>query len=466
MRLTVPRYAGVRGLPARAVTVSNSERTKFVCLRRGWFAYIERLKSGNTRPRSFGNAWHSCVEDVHRYWMIHDSAYEGDGLECVWCGPDGCTECEGSELGPVAKYRAELLAASLGDSALYTTDEVDGEIARLSCALDGYLRTYGREPYKSYKVIGVEVPLCRMITNPRSGRPYAPEMYYVREGRILRLAATGEVSGETPLPDGATTEVHRWPWYQVAKLDCIIQHRTTGVIYVDEWKSSASPKTLIEGLNVDPQTDGYVWVLEDAIERGLFGLVRGEVRGYLYDVTSSTPHRSPALLAPKPVKRLHPETGEPWKVKGKWQYLLDDDGAKIERTPGLSKATNKTIPSWRYEAAIAEHGFDPAEYREVVAHYRATVNPKLYQREFGSCGPEPRARYAEEIYASARQLADLYRKAARARDMVDVNVAFPRVPVCRLPGGACSYRGPCMADGEEARNNYEKAETQVWEYTK
>jgi hypothetical protein len=301
-------------------------------------------------------------------------------------------------------------------------------------------------------------------------------MWFLRDGDSMRLGSTGEVSGGSALPKGATIEAKWWPWYQVATLDCVLQHRRTDALFVGEWKSSASPKTLLEGLNVDPQTDGYCWVLEHAIERGILPNVSGgKVKGYVYDVTSSAEQRDPKPLAPAKVQQVDGD-GRPLYLQTKADgggvgpketrrkaWLVDATGEPALRSPGLSRDTRKTIPSWRYRAAVKRAGYDLADYSETISELQKTVDGRLYVREVGTVGREPKARYAEEIYSDASRFAGLWRAAATAIDMVDLNIAFPRVTVCRQPGGTCPYRGPCLNDGPDTRAGYTVADVQTWE---
>ena len=233
---------------------------------------------------------------------------------------------------------------------------------------------------------------------------------------------------------------------------------------VGERKTSASPSFLLDGLAIDPQTDGYVWVLERAVRDGLIpGVDPGvDVRGYLYDVTYSSKHSKPTVLSPKPVKMLDDDE-KPIKKGRSYVYLEDEHGEKVLRSPGLSRSTNKMIPSCVYRDECIKHGFDPSDYLKEIKELESRVDSKLYLRDFGTAGAEVRERYAEEAYATAARLARMHYDAASARDLTDLNVSFPRVPICRLPGGYCSYRGPCLQDGEEIRQNYEIGATQIWE---
>ena len=180
MKITVPRYEGVRGLPGESVTFTNSERAKAICGRRWWYWGVERLQSPQTAAQSFGSAWHACLEEVHLHWRDHEAPYDGM--------PAGIDE-----------YEANLKA----DGTLLP-DEIARERERLEMAVNGWFYRYSRHPYPTYRVVDVEVPLSRVITYPGTDVPFAPRMHYVRDRGSLRLAATGEISGAVALPQGAT----------------------------------------------------------------------------------------------------------------------------------------------------------------------------------------------------------------------------------------------------------------------
>jgi hypothetical protein len=168
----------------------------------------------------------------------------------------------------------------------------------------------------------------------------------------------------------------------------------------------------------------------------------------------------PEVLKPRKIPLLD-ANGEKIKVKGRLAYQLGPDGQPIEVSP-LSTRKSSSVPSWLFERAITTNNADRADYAEHIRMLKQTVDPKLYIREYGTCGPDARARYGEEIYAVAVGFSRARRAATRAATETDINHAFPRVPVCRLPGGTCAFRGPCMQDGEHARASFELRAKQHW----
>lgn len=479
MRLEIPRYQRVIGLPAngQAIILTNSERSDSACPRRWWFREVERLSGGGSWAMDLGTAWHGLLEHVQRWWMDTDSTFPADGADlCPYCAgrghanmrdnPEPCGSCGGDGAGALRRIertvRASALAWNPEAPARGTLSQEDAEslIDTLRRMWEGWIVRYGLGPPKLTQVVGVEVGVAREIVNPRTGRPYCPETYLVREGARYRLAGTGEHSGAQPLPAGAELVTVRWPWYQVGRLDAVLRSRGAGrALYVGEWKSSGDPRGLIEGLTVDPQTAGYCWLLDSEAARAEFGGDR--VAGYVYDVASTSYQYDPDPLKAARIPVLDAE-GNPQKKGGRNVYELDAAGEPIERIPGLSQSKSRTVPSWRYRDALRRHGFDPREYADHIGYLAQHIDPRLYLREPGTTSREVLDRYSEEVYSDAVRFAAYHREAARARDAVDLNIAFPRIAVCRQPGGRCAFRGPCILDGSDARREFDVSPGLVW----
>ncbi|MBU6287641.1 MAG: PD-(D/E)XK nuclease family protein [Chloroflexi bacterium] len=439
VKISIERYDDVIGLPRdhKVIVFTNSERTDAQCPRRWWFRHVEGLRVPATSAQRHGTMWHRVLETIHQWWRDTDSAWPVDGATmCPWCAVEAaraaaqgtmsfaCEFCGGTRKGVIAQLADELaddnrkIEASGGYPM--SQEDQDHAIETISRALEGWLRRYGWRPYESFVVAAVEVAVARLIQNPRTNFRAQLQIDIVRYGDSYRLAGTGEAAGATKV---------RWPWYQIGRLDCVLRHRQTGALWVGEWKSSASPERLIEGLSVDPQTAGYCWLLDQPHILARFG--GSSVGGYLYDVSSSGFQYDPKMNKPKPTK------------------------AQPNPPVELSQAKNTTTPSWRYRAALVANGLNEADYREHLDYLEASVDPKLYVREHGSTSAESRARYGAEAYAEAVRFSVWRRGVAHATDQVDLDVAVPRVPVCRAPGGHCAYRGPCLQDGEEIRRNFQ-----------
>lgn len=231
---------------------------------------------------------------------------------------------------------------------------------------------------------------------------------------------------------------------------------------VYEMKTARAPESRLQAVSIDPQMAGYVHAARYAVSAGLIpGIARdAKVLGYLYDVLSNGQQNDPDLLKPAKVKALDPDTGQPYKRGSRWVYQLDADGAPVVRQE-LSRNSRAGVPSWRYRKAIRQHGLSVSDYESHLLELMATVDRRLYVRDWATSGPEVGRRYARELHSVAQQLASWRRKAAELRDQEQRESAFPRQPVC-IGGYGCAYRAPCLQDGALIRAEYESAECVRW----
>lgn len=415
MRIIIPRYEDyeIAGLPPRSWPITNSERMGSACPRQYMFRYIDGLTTKKTAtPLRFGTAFHEVMETIFGYWSKHDSECPmGEVSECL--------------------HKIEVEWREQAAIGLIEHDDLD-DIIRLRKAIEGWICTYGLQPYQDYEVIGVEVALCAPIINPSTGKIYKPNLPYIEDGSGFRLARTGEASLDE-------CKWKQWPAYQIGKLDYILKHRRTGAVWAGDHKTSARPSTYLNGMTVDPQMPGYLWMLRHGIRNGTLpkSLIDridpdAKIAGFMYDVSSSAMQSDPQLL----------------------------------KSGKFSTAKSKKVPSWRFERTLISHGMtldSEPEYREYYNHCRSNNDHSFYERDFMAVGPESLDRYACEIFGEAVRLAGLRRTAANAETEHDIFVSHPRVPICKMPGGHCSYKGPCLQDGAIIRNEFDIREGIRWE---
>lgn len=457
LQIQMPRYDRVLGLPSRAIPLTNSERSNAACQLRWWFSDVERLKPLEVaKPLRYGKAWALWMAALRSWWMDTDTVFPASGLErCPWCGGSpselGCGRCENTGLGPVRKAEIDWgTAAELNQITGELAEELSTKLRR---AVQGYLMAKGFAPPNKLKVVGVEVQLATPILS-RTGALYRPDTWVVRQpDGSVRLAGTGDARSDRAMRV-------RWPWYYVGTLDVVFQNRETGVLWVGEDKSSGDPAGYLRGLLVDPQLAGYSWLLDQ--HKAHWDAPR--VAGYIYDVSSSQMQRDPKPLKAQKVKKVGPD-GKPFKVKGRWVYMLDVNGDPIARSPRLER-NHSTTPSWRYHAAMMSNGF--VYTREATAYVewlREFVDPKLYKTEWGKVGADEIQRFCREISVVAKRHSAARRAAAtgRFRTAEHASAVFPRTAVCRLPGGRCAYRGPCIVDDLATRDRtYQLADHVRW----
>lgn len=448
---SIPRYGSNRsviGLPARAVVITNSERGDAACDLRWYFGDGLGLQSvRKSTPLSFGGAAHDAMEDIWGWWAKTDAEYAPGWLEtCVWCAlgvdqtaGEPCAHCKGTTLGPIPRAIEKWEAdKAIAEAAFGAPDEDEDEdlpkrAERLRRVIDGYLRTYGTLPSGDLRVIAVELTIARPILGP-GGKPYAPEVPLFR-------ADDGGYRFARPGDDPARVKLEKLPWYFLGTVDVLLASRNTGMLFVGEHKFSKQPETFLHGLTNDPQTAAYCWALDG-----------------VKDLLDLPPEIVAAIAANGGQRRV-----------GGYLYMVNSSGFQYDPEPlkagGLSVAKNKTIPSWRYEAALDRYldtatniggalvYADPliraqaaAKYADFIADLRQRIDPRLYRREPGTVGPIERARFGVEIYGIATRHARMRREVWNANGAnTRVLTAFPRTPVCRQAGGFCSFRGPCAS---------------------
>ena len=436
----VPRYEGLgeneaHGNPVpkngKFIAITNSERLLSACPKRWWFRHSERLDTESGAAARLGSAFHEVMEDIWGWWRDEDSPYPAWALRsCIrcdalkksaptWAEEDDCRCCDEHKakgpMGPIdviaSRWHEEFVDC---DEPLMTFEEWQTQVQALTNMCEGYLIRWGHGPPVDYRVVGVELTLAAPIMD--GDKPFKTNVPIVDEGDHLRMAARADKD----------VKMIRWPWYQIGKIDALIQHRETGALWIVEHKTSKSPKTYFEALSVDPQTTGYIWLLRSMCERGLFGpelqAHPNPVAGYLYDVVSS---------ANQP---------EPQRLKS-----------------GKFSTAKRNTPSWMYEKAIAGEA-DKDAYSDHVQYLRENVDMKLYQREWGTVGEADVNRYRNEIVGVAE------RNAKMRRDMVsgkNQDRMFPRQPVCMR--GFCSYKSICTNDSDAGRSAYVEGSVQKWD---
>lgn len=446
------------GLPARAVTVRASDRLLGTCPHRWWFRRGLGLDAPSSAAQSYGRAWHAALEDVHRWWMEGRGPWPADGgYYCPWCGGSSavaggapCDRCGETGRGPVERARHGWLRAACREGSHLDPDDARADGERLDRAFGGWLRVHGSASPDGWRVVAVEVGIGVPVPSPTGERTYRPTVYVTtRPDGTERISRAHEAVRALP-PGWSAREEAREVWLSV-RLDCAWLHEPTHTLRVGEWKSSDDPRGYVQGLTVDPQVALYQLALGDAARRGLLAMPSPDCAGgvatgarcvgYWYDVSSSRLQRDPVEL------------------KGRTRK----DGSTTGGGLSTAQQTLASVPSWRLEAALADRGLssDP-EWQARVAEQRLRVDRNLYLREWGGLDAGAVDRVRRELSAEAQVHVARLRAAARAEGPEDVDRSFPRVPVCRLPGGGCPYRGPCVSDGPGARLGLLQPDDDPW----
>lgn len=480
--LVAPRYGSPPKIPGRAFTISNSERGELACDRRWLLGYGERLrpKTGQ-RALDYGSAWALVMEDLHRWWMERDgvdyplSLVLQDGPDttrpigsCPWCATsttghqlgagsvltgEGCAKCGGSKLSVL--FRVLLDWREEVSQGRRDAEKMEEDALTLFRALRGYCHVYGTHGPLDYRVVGVEVPVAAPIRHPVTGAVFRPRMLLVDEGTYLRLPYPGEVHGRKAgwtTAEGKEIVAASFPWWQIGKLDVVLQHRGSGILWIEDAKSSRDPWGYLRLVSVDPQTTGYSWLLRETIARGDLPF-QGEVGGIQFDVASSSLQHYPKRLVEKELAK---------KDEKRAQGLT-------HHPPAYSTAKNITTPSWLYLEALQTAAPGPdgqtvnvEDYAEHLDWCRETWDQKLYAREPLGISEDAIREYLGEIYGVAARIALHWKHLGNLTPETRA-VSFPKVPLCRKPGGSCSFVPICMGgDGPEVREDYEVTEGLRW----
>lgn len=414
-----PRYDGelITGLPSAAMVLTNSERREAWCSRRWLFSYGRLINGLPSIAMQWGSFYHTILEDMYLHWGENGLGYSET---CLYvCGGaahvsglhTSCRRCGGGGLGPLARISGELQSdPEYWDRQAEKYGGIDGLLKSLLDTAVGYLHVYGINGPKDFDVLAVEVPVALPVLN-ESGKVYKSQVPIVDlgEGKGWRLASFRE-----KMP----WRMIRLPWYQIGRLDCLLRHKVTKDLYVLEFKTSANPTSYGKDLHLDNQLPGYIAAAEY--------LNLGNVKGYIWDVSSSRKQAEPRVLA-----------------------------------SGKISTAKQNCPSWKYKEAVdliisgqsgstADYSIDDvSKLKDFVKQLRQTVDPKLFHREWGNPAKSVIDRYKAELLVDAQRFAKMRRALVSAPTEEAVLSSFPRVPFCRGPGSSCSYAGICMEGGSD-----------------
>jgi len=446
----IRRYeSGALGLPSHGCyfTISQSQFERWACPRKGWFSEIEGLRTGATVEMHLGTAWDAWKRDVWTWWMERDAPYPESGLDrCVWCDGSRCARCQQTGESALALAERGLWAAV----EAIDPDSAERLLDTLRRMAEGWIANYEGGRLQTYEVVGVQVPLARAVPHPRTGALYQPEVYLTEADPVEEIAPLGfrvHARGWRLSRTGERGVPVRWPWYQVGALDVLMRHRQTRRGYAVDDKASGSISKYADAVRIDPQLPGYCWLMEPHAEAlGLDG-----VAGFFYEVASTRYQRDPDLLEPRwpsmdDLRVQAKALGVKVAGRSKEDFIA---ALGIPEPPReLSRNTSAFTPTWRYRRVLAAQGLDPDAYEDHLDHLRHTVDVECYARAGLLLLPYSASvgeRYAQELFARVQLLVDKRRAAALSTTVADLNLAFPRVPICKL-GARCAFSSVCAVN--------------------
>lgn len=401
----------------------------------------------------------------------------------------GCPVCAGSGGGVLTPSIAEIYA----DPSPY--DEHGGAdlfVETLRRAFVGWLRMYDDSMAEDYDVLGAQTVLAAPVTSPNTGGVYRSRVPVVSTPTGWRLADGYD--------DPASVQLVSLPWFQLVKLDGVVRERRSGMLRAWETKTSGTPEHFSADLLLDTQLPGYVRALWYASQRyGMFG--GAEPGGWLWDVTSSTHQRDPERLKSKlwSVRKRQRVPSWRWRAaleeSGEWGSIesADQSVARAAMLHDVAQTQHKRRAGSARAAGRGKSGADARKLRDAAGarlkvaaeqlgraentaaalrlqrDAAAHIDQALYVRRWGRFTAEDLHQYEVELFAEATRLSGWLRAApGTARLPVDADTRqrialhWPRVPICRLPGGHCPYVSVCLNDSENGRENYQIGQQISW----
>ena len=465
--LTVPpRYSegSVIGLPRAAMVITNSERKSMYCPKKWWFRFGLGLDTKASAPLRFGAAFDEIMGSILEWYKLDKGViFPLCGLDdCPFCSGDGCTHCNSTGDGVWKVVASEVLMDEDAENAIELT-------MKLKDAAEGWVRMYGRSML-DYKVVAVQ-PMIAVPVVTNAGKIYRSKVPVVKEEQGWRLARATDTEAECRLVT--------LPWYQLAKLDAIVMNRKDEKLWVWETKTSGSPERFSKDLHLDTQLPGYTraaWYASTVLkEWGGVGF-----GGYVWDVTSSQKHSTPKILKSGLFSLAANQRVPSWawsealknkisknlalkkidQIQSQFESVKLGKGSHLYATAAEKKEALKLLKEELAEAKNLVGAWDLA--------FRASLtDASLYYRQWGSFTPSQLHLYEVELFSDAKRLAKWLRALPGSSQLdqqsrTHVASNWPRVPLCRQPGGICAYTGPCLEDSFEARSSFGKRESLRW----
>lgn len=476
-----PRYNSrpVPGLPGAAMVLTNSTRKDLICGRRWWFSQGLALNREASAAMRFGSSFDRVMEGILEWYSVN---------------PDAQITMEDLEV-PGEGSLARVTEAMVLEADSYP-DGVEAEITRLTRAVDGWVRRYSQAMAEDFLVLDAQPMIAVPVTSPTTGKVYRSKVPVVKIPEGWRVATAWDSPEEVSLVT--------LPWFQLAKLDGVVLHRSSGTVYAWETKTAANPDGYSRDLHLDTQLPGYTRALWYATK--VLGLYGGrDVGGYVWDVTSNRVQNDPTVLASGRISMAKSTRVPSWRWEEVLVRLLDgrsleDVRSHRDRLTGVLATATASLEALTEAARAAPRGKAGASAREARNAAREgvksvegkladlqevldvadraqesleSVDPALYVRRWGEFSTHALAQYEVELFRDAVKIGENLRRSIGTSAAIpsgspdslvptdlDLQVAhnFPRVPVCRMPGGFCPYTGPCLQDGETVRDTFTRRE--------
>lgn len=116
----------------------------------------------------------------------------------------------------------------------------------------------------------------------------------------------------------------------------------------------------------------------------------------------------------------------------------------------LAKRNLANVSAPLFEDAMLRHGLtvdSPSQnnwaWMEVLSHLSFEDTARVHTL-VGNASSEQLDSVQAELFGLATRAVELHRNAQRMQSLEELNAFFPRVPICRIPGGSCAFKSPCL----------------------
>ena len=371
---------------------SNSERDSFGCLRLWSLSYVQNYRTEDrAEALTYGTIWHTILEKVLLEVKENDT----------WMTEERLTEILNDDLLPIIEneYLSSGDAQALEEAMSF--GKIDEIQERIINAIPGWLISW-KEVFSKFKILEVEVPLAAPVVDV-DGNIAKFSVPIIKEGDVYRPARIGE-SGEYA----------KIPYYKIGKVDCLLEDRVTGDLWICDHKTTGSPSSFENSIPFDVQLPSYASLLDWEINYGELQKYKGKrITGVMYDICHSKISSIPNLL----------------------------------KSGKLSMAKNAGITSWIFEQAIELYGLGRSQYRSHLEFLRNNVDNKKFFQRYYYISETDIDRCASEDFGIANAMNHKRNSLNRLKkdDKDGFDAEAYRYPICKKYGN-CKFSSICLAD--------------------
>jgi len=418
--------------------VSYSEIKTLPCSRKYSFKYIEGFSSNSySRPLTFGISWHYVCEQILIKTIKTDQIMDNKEINDV---------CD--------KYLVHFLEGELKNKYFYEGVTIKGEIesivTQIKLGIIGWAKNWSENIHPRYKVIAVELALGMPISC--DGKVLRKKMTFVKhefkDCEILRLPVSGELdkNGKSFSKDNYVPEIQmgdkisteslkntciskQIKFFKVGKLDCLLQSRETGGLWILDHKTSGSPKGYKTKMQFNLQLHNYCSLVRYAIKEGRFSDLNSDnliVEGVMWDIASS---------------KYNP-----------MQFDSDGKLKKLKRPIPPYHIVKEYVEKNKLEDSYSDY-LDLLEEKNLDKYF--LVEEMISEEDMDRCELEDYC-YVQEMIIK-RKKAEI----VNLRSPSDLSVKIPRFTICETYN-FCQFYINCFANTAMHKIQYKREANMFW----